>query len=204
MIHPHTELRFIDPEMGYGVFATQFIPKGTITWMLDDLDREFTPEEVKGHPKIYRDIFEKYCYRNNKGNYILCWDHGRYVNHSFRSNCLTTAYGFEIATRDIHPGDELTDDYGYLNVDEPFAARSEGTDRMVVYPDDTLRMYPAWDALVAEAFPRVLEVEQPLRTLVPEATWHTVNRVATGMEKPLSILNCYYDPAKANGVAKIS
>ena len=204
MIHPHTELRFIDPDMGYGVFATQFIPKGTITWMLDKLDREFTPAEVKQHPRIYRDIFEKYCYRNNQGNYILCWDHGRYVNHSFKSNCLTSAYGFEIAIRDIHEGEELTDDYGYLNVDEPFEARSEGTDRTVVYPDDTLRMYPMWDALVADAFPQVLDVDQPLKTLIPSETWETVERVATGKEKALSILNCYYDPSKANGVAKIS
>lgn len=33
MIHPDTELRFINPEIGYGVFATQFIPRGTITWV---------------------------------------------------------------------------------------------------------------------------------------------------------------------------
>jgi hypothetical protein len=37
MIHPWTELRFINDSIGYGVFATQFIPKGTIVWALDDL-----------------------------------------------------------------------------------------------------------------------------------------------------------------------
>ena len=39
MIHPHTELRFINEQMGFGVFATQFIPKGTIIWALDELDQ---------------------------------------------------------------------------------------------------------------------------------------------------------------------
>lgn len=204
MIHPDTELRFIDPEMGYGVFATRFIPKGTITWMIDKLDREFTPLEVKQHQRIYRDIFSKYCYRNNKGNYILCWDHGRYVNHSFKSNCLTTAYGFEIAVRDIHPGEELTDDYGYLNVDEPFDARSEGTDRRVVYPDDLLRMYPVWDQLVGDAFPDILKVDQPLRELISLSTWRTVEKVAQGEEPMRSVLTCYYDPNGKSRMRKIS
>ena len=42
MIHPKTELQFINKEIGYGVVATEFIPAGTITWVLDKLDREFT------------------------------------------------------------------------------------------------------------------------------------------------------------------
>jgi len=31
VIHPDTELRFVNPDIGYGVFATRFIPKGSIT-----------------------------------------------------------------------------------------------------------------------------------------------------------------------------
>jgi hypothetical protein len=42
MIHPDTELRFINEKIGHGVVATKFIPKGTITWVLDKLDRVFT------------------------------------------------------------------------------------------------------------------------------------------------------------------
>ena len=47
MIHPHTELRFINDEIGHGVVATQFIPAGTITWVLDELDRTFTPKQFQ-------------------------------------------------------------------------------------------------------------------------------------------------------------
>ena len=112
MIHPKTELRLISDEIGYGVVAKEFIPAGTITWALDELDREFTPEHVKKMNPFYQNILETYCYRNNKGNLVLCWDYGRYVNHSFKSNCLSTAYDFEIAIRDIEAGEELTDDYG--------------------------------------------------------------------------------------------
>src|SRR5690606_41044796 len=95
MIHPKTELKFISNEIGYGVVATEFIPAGTITWALDDLDREFTPSKLKRMNPLYQNILETYCYRNNKGNFVLCWDYGRYVNHSFKSNCISTAYDFE-------------------------------------------------------------------------------------------------------------
>jgi hypothetical protein len=39
LIHPDSELRFIDPAIGYGVFATSLIPKGTFTWVRDELDQ---------------------------------------------------------------------------------------------------------------------------------------------------------------------
>ena len=145
MIHPKTELKFISNQIGYGVVATKFIPAGTITRALDDLDREFTPAKMKKMNSLYQNILETYCYRNNKGNFVLCWDYGRYVNHSFKSNCMSTAYDFEIAIRDIQPGEELTDDYGYLNVSEPFKGIDEGTRRKTVYPDDLLNHYQTWD-----------------------------------------------------------
>ena len=39
VLHPSSELRYINPSIGYGVFATRFIPKGTITWVFDELDQ---------------------------------------------------------------------------------------------------------------------------------------------------------------------
>ena len=83
MIHPHTELKFINNEVGYGVVAKEFIPKGTITWVLDKLDREFTPSYFEELEPIYQNILDTYTYRNNKGNYVLCWDHGRYVDRAY-------------------------------------------------------------------------------------------------------------------------
>ena len=97
MIHPKTELKYISEAVGYGVVATEFIPAGTITWVLDKLDREFNPVEFESMEPLYQNILDIYTYRNNKGNHVLCWDNGRYVNHSFNSNCLSTAYDFEIA-----------------------------------------------------------------------------------------------------------
>lgn len=195
MIHPHTEVKFINEEIGYGVIATQFIPAGTITWVLDKLDREFTPAQFEAMESHYQEILDTYTFRNNKGNMVLCWDIGRFVNHSFKSNCLTTAYDFEIAIRDIHPGEQMTDDYGYLNIPEPFEAMDEGTNRKVVYPDDLLKFHQVWDEKIENVFDRIPEVDQPLKHLVGHELWKKVNAIIAGREKMESILTNYYDPS---------
>lgn len=197
MIHPDTELRFINNEIGYGVFATRFIPKGTITWVLDRLDREFTPLEIAEMEEAYQRILSKYCYRNNRGNFVLCWDNGRYVNHSFNSTCLASPYNLELAVRDIQAGEEVTDDYGYLNLTEPFRALDEGRRRKLVYPDDLVRYYRVWDKKLQAAFKRLKGVEQPLAEILPQETWETCVRVADGREEMASILNCYCDPLRS-------
>ncbi|MCB9195858.1 MAG: SET domain-containing protein [Flavobacteriales bacterium] len=194
MIFPKTELKFISDEIGYGVVATEFIPKGTITWALDALDREFSPQQYNGMSQKYQQILSFYTYRNNRGNYVLCWDHGRYVNHSFNSNCITTAYDFEIAVRDIYPGEQLTDDYGYLNVEEPFEALDEGHDRKVVYPDDLERYHADWDNKLRDAFPLITQVDQPLKHLVDPKLWAHIEEIASGEKQMKSILDCLYRP----------
>lgn len=192
MIHPHTEVKFINETVGYGLVATQFIPAGTITWALDELDREFTQEQFHAMKPVYQDILETYTYRNNKGNLVLCWDNGKFVNHSFDSNCLTTAYDFEIAIRDIHPGEQLTDDYGYLNISEPFEGVEEGTFRKTVYPDDLLNYHHIWDEQLKKVFHRIIELEQPLRTFISHTLWDKVQRVSTNQEEMTSIVKNYF------------
>lgn len=196
MIHPNTEIKFISPEVGYGVVATQFIPAGTITWALDKLDREFSPTEFNQMDPIYKEILDTYSFRNNKGNLVLCWDNGRFVNHSFDSNCLTTAYDFEIAIRDIQPGEQLTDDYGYLNITHPFKGIEEGTKRKTVYPDDLLKYHKQWDQKTKKVFPNIIQVEQPLRPLLKPDLWNRLERIITGEEQMDSILVNYYDKSK--------
>jgi hypothetical protein len=196
MIHPHTRLEFISPEKGYGLVATAFIPRGTITWVQDLLDQEFRSEEVYLLGEDYAEIIQTYSFRNQLGHYVLCWDHARFVNHSFRSNCLTTAYNFEIAVRDIHPGEELTDDYGYLNIEEPFDALPEGTSRNVVYPDDLLHYHEEWDRQLEENFPLIQSVDQPLYHLLSSEVKSKVAAILRKETKMDSILACYYDPTK--------
>ncbi|MCB9231014.1 MAG: SET domain-containing protein [Bacteroidia bacterium] len=198
MIHPKTELKFINNEVGYGVVATEFIPAGTITWVLDKLDREFSPLDFQKMEPIYQNILDTYTFRNSSGNFVLCWDNGRYVNHSFDSNCLTTAYDFEIAIRDIRPGEQLTDDYGYLNIPHPFRGINEGTRRKVVYPNDLLKYYKIWDKKLLKVFDKIPSLEQPLISLISKEMWDEIVAVSEGKKEMESILRNYYDP-ETNG-----
>lgn len=192
MIHPKTELKLISNEVGYGVVVTEFIPAGTITWVLDKLDREFSPADFQKLEPIYQNILDTYTFRNNQGNFVLCWDNGRYVNHSFNSNCLTTAYDFEIAIRDIQPGEQLTDDYGYLNIPSPFRGIDEGTKRKVVYPDDLVKYYKVWDKKIQKVFGKIPTNDQPLKELIAAKLWQKINNIVDGKEELDSILNNYY------------
>ncbi len=194
MIHPHTELKFINSEVGYGVVATQLIPAGTITWVMDHLDREFTPKQFQKMSSVYQEILETYTFRTNNGNLVLCWDHGRFVNHSFKSNCISTAYDFEIAVRDIQVGEQLTDDYGYLNITEPFRAINEGTRRKTVFPDDLKKYHKMWDKQLEENFPKIPKVVQPLMPLLPKATSKEIQSVLSGKKPLASIFELYYNP----------
>jgi hypothetical protein len=141
---------------------------------------------------IYQAILDTYSFRNNGGNFVLCWDNGRFVNHSFNSNCLTTAYDFEIAIRDIQPGEQLTDDYGYLNIMEPFRGINEGTKRKVVYPDDLLKYYKVWDKKLQLVFDKIPKQEQPLKQLIKAELWDEILAISENKKEMESILKNYY------------
>jgi hypothetical protein len=193
MIHPDTELKFISHEIGYGVVATRFIPKGTITWIFDPLDQVFSPEQIRKMHPAFREILHTYSYRDHNGNFILCWDNSRFVNHSFHSNCISTAYNFEIAIRDIQPGEELTDDYGYLNVTEPFDCLPEpGTSRTQVMPDDLLHFSKEWDEKLKTAFKDFNNVPQPFLDFIDPEFKDKVKDIALGLREMDSIISCYY------------
>ena len=153
--------------MGYGVFATKTIPKGTITWVGDPLDQILSPERYVALPAPLRALALKYSYLNGRGERVLCWDHARFINHSCAANCLSPGFDFEVATCDINAGDEITDDYGTLNLEEPFPCFCSSSHcRGSVLADDPIRYADEWDALTASAFPLITKVEQPLWELV--------------------------------------
>lgn len=169
MIHPDTELRYIDDLLGCGVFATRLIPKGTITWVRDDLDQTLSPKQFARLTPPLRALVDRYSFVDGVGDRVLCWDHARYVNHACEPSCLAPGYGFEIAVRDIPAGAELTDDYGALNIEAPFVCRCGSPScRKEIHPSDMLTLADRWDAAIAESFERLLRVEQPLWDLVRE------------------------------------
>ncbi len=81
MVHPDTELRHVNDTIGWGVFATQPIPRGTITWALDPLGQRFTPAQIAALPPFARDVLHTYASNDAEGVAILCWDHARFFSH---------------------------------------------------------------------------------------------------------------------------
>ncbi len=193
-MHPDTKLKWISEEIGFGVIATRRIPKGTITWVQDELDGIFPPDFPENIKPLTRELLEKYSFRNSKGEHILCWDIAKFVNHSFRSNCLSTAYNFEIAIRDIEVGEELTDDYGYLNLSESFVPEDEGTERKVVHPDDILKCYQEWDEILDSVFPLISKKQQPLFELLEENLKKEIAEISKGKKKLKSTRSLYFEP----------
>ena len=59
MIHPNTQIQYINDLIGYGVFATEFIPKGTITYVKDSLELEISPADFHNHSLQMQEQIEK-------------------------------------------------------------------------------------------------------------------------------------------------
>lgn len=193
MLHPHTELRFVSEDIGYGIFATHDIPKGTITWVKDELDRVFTKKEIDQMTEANLENLLKYTYRDRNGDYFFCWDLTRYVNHSYSPNSMLTALGFEIAIKDIKKGDELSNDYGTFNIIEPFVCANGPHKRETVKPDDLTRFYGEWDELVNEAMMFQCVVEQPLTKFLTEDQKRDLQDIHAGKKTLPSVLTNYFE-----------
>jgi SET domain-containing protein len=109
---------------GTGVFADEFIPKGTIVWIPSPgLDIELTKEQVDKLPELAKKYVLKYSYKSFKcGNYVLCFDNTRYVNHSNNPNTADIRTNIpgedsDIAIEDICEGEEITLDYQTMDLD---------------------------------------------------------------------------------------
>ncbi len=104
---------------GLGLFADQFIPKGTVTWRFDPLfDIYFDPKEVETMPDMQRDLVIHFAYLSKKsGKYVYSIDNTRFTNHSSDLNIDNTTVlegdveVCGIAKKDIQIGEEMTIDY---------------------------------------------------------------------------------------------
>ncbi|WP_020535571.1 SET domain-containing protein [Lewinella cohaerens] len=167
MIHPNTELRFINESIGYGVFATSDIPEGTIVYVKDSLELVISPTDYLLHTSEMQEVVEKYSYIDEKGNRIISWDFAKYVNHCCNCNTISTGYGFEIAIREIKKGEQITDEYGIFNLDYPMTlVCGEPGCRKVIKPEDFDNYYEQWDHKIRQSIDHLFVVEQPLMPFV--------------------------------------
>lgn len=170
MIHPAAELRFVNPDIGYGVFAREPIAKGTLLWVLCDLDMIFTPAKAAAFPPAYQPILERYAYSDAEGRVILCWDHGRYLNHSCEPAMVGVGSTLEIAVRDVAAGEEITCEYASLNLPEPMDCRCGASGcRRTIASEDLSTLWRDLDRQVEAALPHARAVPQPLLPFTKDA-----------------------------------
>jgi hypothetical protein len=163
VIHPATELRYVSEAIGLGVFAKERIPRGTITWARDPLDRTLQSGEFDTMPPIQQAAIVNYVFADPAGNYLLCWDAARFVNHSCAATCRNVGARFDVAIRDILPGEQITSDYAELNIADEFDCLCGAPDcRGTIQPNDRARFGAIWTAQIGELLPLIESVPQPL------------------------------------------
>jgi len=111
MIHPHTEIRLTSDQFSYGTFATEFIPKGAITFVKNCLDFSISPSIFGDCCEDMQRIIADNSFVDENGNRIINADFQEAIRQSEHSNTMDTGYGFEIAIEDIHVGEQLTKAY---------------------------------------------------------------------------------------------
>jgi SET domain-containing protein len=116
---------------GTGLFAAEYIPKGTVVWRFDPVvDRILSPFQVDNLPMDVKALVLDFCYVNKRsGLYVVSLDNARFMNHSAQPNLAEVESesddeGMDIAVRDIRAGEELTVDYFAYDAD---AARKLGS-----------------------------------------------------------------------------
>ena len=109
---------------GIGLFADQFIPKGTVTWrFMPGLDAVVPEDILLSLSEAARALFLNYCYVDKyTKHFILCFDDERFINHSDTPNIVQSQVeseieGVELAARDIEKGEELFCDYYSFDFD---------------------------------------------------------------------------------------
>jgi hypothetical protein len=105
---------------GIGLFADQFIPKGTVVWEFDkQFDIFFTSTEVEYMSDLQKELIKHFAYFSPQSSkYVYSIDNTRFINHSINPNIadeITYVSSNEefpcIAIRDINIGEEITVDY---------------------------------------------------------------------------------------------
>ena len=164
MIHPDTQV-FSTGSVGLGIRATRAIPRGTLLWVRDPLDVVLSDDEVSRLAPNLRAQAERLGYRDSAGRWVVCWDGGKYVNHS----CAPTMRGIGpdamIALDDVKAGQEITCDYAECNLDVALPCRCGATScRRVISSPTPPDLWHVWQTTVVAARDAAIAtgVDQPL------------------------------------------
>jgi len=100
---------------GVGLYADEFIPKGTVTWKyVPWFDISYSDNDLKKMSKHARNQVIWYGYFDKKSKkHILCSDDQRFINHSHNPKKINiqSTPSKDVAKKNIKIGEELLCDY---------------------------------------------------------------------------------------------
>lgn len=152
---------------GFGLFAAEFIPKGTIVYYYGCDDTHLSKEEFQSLPKEKKEQFYSYGVEDEAGDWLLT---NGDANHSCDANILSLfvdSLYCDIAVKDIHVGDEITIDYGLFYSSIPWSMRcncgsSICRETIVNGPFVDIQTQTLWFSRISEASSRIFSVKQRL------------------------------------------
>jgi hypothetical protein len=147
-----------------GLFATQFIPKGTVvhflckrcgTWSFKELTRLSKPRILQ---ILIHEYPTKYCDRRLG-----------YINHSCNPKIMETEKGFDIVVRDIAKGEEATEDYRIFNEEKHFdggckCGEKNCMGKATFRSPAPKKLQKFWDRKINAALKLIPYVKQPLKS----------------------------------------
>lgn len=108
------------PIEGLGVFAGEYVPRGSLMWSLNPkFDIFVRMAELETLPSHMRGFISRYSYPHLEmpGYRVLDADNGRFMNHSLAPNTDFRIFDKGYALVDIAEGDEITCNYHEFDPD---------------------------------------------------------------------------------------
>ena len=160
---------------GKGLFAKEFIPKGTIVCFECSECKQINASEIGYDSMSEKEKFDllDYAYRKKDGTFIAPCGNVRYLNHSCNANILGTEQGFDIVVRDIDQGQEATYDYRdfYEDVKMTCNCQQENCCKIVDFKHPILYdLKKFWNEKTEDALKYVNKVDQPLKEQLKESS----------------------------------
>lgn len=180
MMHPDTTARYIGAEKGIGIVATADIPVGTIVYVYDAMEIVLRPDDPRLKNPLYQKLFDHFSFADKWGNRVVCWDHGRYMNHCCHPNTLSMTNGCNIVIAHIRAGEELTEDYGLWRMVKPMPlVCQKSACRKIVGTEDNPLIADACDRLITQA---ILQWRAVPQAMMPEITTDVVTELDTYLQ----------------------
>lgn len=108
------------PVHGIGLFASEFIPKGTLIWKHEyGFDSVISDEKKLSLPKLSQDFIEFFYYYKKDFGWTILGDNSRFINHSENPNTDSQEFFTTVSNKDIQEGEEILENYYHFNDKEP-------------------------------------------------------------------------------------